>query len=129
MKRIFSAVIIAACLVGVGTGCYSTVEGDKRAGVPFLKDRLESRYERSVESVFEAARAVLQFNGTLTSENRVINSLEARIDNTTVWVRVEEVEPGITMVQTQARGSGSGSRISIASEIDKQIALHLQANP
>ncbi|MCB1128673.1 MAG: hypothetical protein KDM81_19415 [Verrucomicrobiae bacterium] len=129
MKTFLSAILTAACLLAVGTGCYSTVEGKSKMGMPFLRDRLESRYERTVEDVFAAAKEVLAFNGTLVGENTITKVLEAKVDNTTVWVKVDEVEPGITRVQTQARGKGSGSKISIASEIDKQIALQLQANP
>ena len=38
-----------------------------------------------------------------------------------------EAEPGITEVTTQARGKGGGANIPLASEIDKMIALQLQA--
>lgn len=126
MKKILSLLVVSTCLLGLGTGCYSTVGGKSKVGVPFLRDRIESRYERGPAEVFAAAKAVLAFNGTLTSENTIDNTLEAKVDNATVWVKVEEVEPGITRILTQARSKGSGSKISIASEIDKQVALKLQ---
>ncbi len=127
MRTNLSAIIAAVFMVTLATGCYSTVEGKNRVGVPFLRDRIESRYERAPDEVFGAARQVLAFNGTLTAENTITRTLEARVDNSTVWVKVDEVEPGITQVLTQSRGSGSGSKIGIASEIDKQIALTLQS--
>lgn len=127
MRTMLSAIITAACLLALGTGCYSTVEGKNRVGVPWLRDRIESRYERAPDEVFAAARQVLAFNGTLTAENTITRTLQARVDNSTVWVKVDEIEPGITQVLTQSRGAGSGAKISIASEIDKQIALTLQA--
>lgn len=127
MKTILSAILVAGCLLTSATGCYSTVEGKSRVGVPFLKDRITSLYERSPDAVFAAAKEVLAFNGTLTGENTVTSTLTAKIDNATVWVKVQEVEPGVTQIQTQARGKGSGSKVAIASEIDKQVALKLQS--
>lgn len=126
MKKILSLLVVSACLLSAGTGCYSTVDGKSKVGVPFLRDRIESRYERSPAEVFAAAKEVLAFNGTLTSENTINNTLQAKVDNSTVRVAVDEIEPGITRILTQARGKGSGSKISIASEIDKQVALKLQ---
>jgi hypothetical protein len=126
MKKILSLLVVSACLLSLGTGCYGTVGGKSKVGMPFLRDRIESRYERGPGEVFAAAKTVLAFNGTLTSENTIDNSPQSKVDNATVWVKVEEVEPGITRILTQARGKGSGSKISIASEIDKQIALKLQ---
>lgn len=126
MKKILSLLVVSAGLLTAGTGCYSTVGGNSKVGVPFLRDRIESRYERGPAEVFAAAKTVLAFNGTLTSENTIDSTLQAKVDNATVYVKVEEIEPGITRILTQARGSGSGSKISIASEIDKQVALKLQ---
>lgn len=107
-------------------GCVGTVDGRRRAAVPFVKDTIESRYERPVGQIFQAARQVLGHNGTLVAENTINNTLQARIDNRTVWVAVDEVEPKITRVRTQARKSGGGSDIEWAAEIDKQIALQLK---
>jgi hypothetical protein len=41
-------------------------------------------------------------------------------------VKVDEVEPKISRVLTQARKKGGRSDIDLASEIDKQIALRLR---
>jgi hypothetical protein len=96
-------------------------------GVPFSKDRIVSRYERTVDQLFEAAKKTLAFKGTLTGENTIAKTLEAKVDNNTVWVKVSEAEPGITEVTTQTRGKGGGANIALSSEIDKMIALQLQA--
>ncbi|HNU99297.1 MAG TPA: hypothetical protein PKK20_05110 [Verrucomicrobiota bacterium] len=127
MKTNLSALIAGLCLIALTVGCYHSVDGRNRAGTPFVKDRIESRYERPLDQIFEAAREVLAFNGTLTGENRISNSLEARIDNSKVWVKLDEVEPSICRVMVQARKSGGGGNVALASEIDKQIALQLQA--
>jgi len=127
MKTNLSALIASVCLIALTVGCYNSVDGRTRTGKPFVKDRIESRYERPLDQIFEAAREVLAFNGTLTGENRIANSLEARIDNNTVWVKLDDVEPNICRVMVQARKSGGGGNVALASEIDKQIALQLQA--
>ena len=68
---------------------------------------------------------MLELNGTLTGENTINASLEAQVDNRGVFVRVDEVEPGVSRVQVQARKKGGGADIDLAAEIDKQIALKL----
>lgn len=125
MKTSFLALLTGVALVVVLSGCVRTVDGRTRGGMPFAKDRLESRYERPLEVVVSAARETLKFNGTLTSEDVVNHVLTAKIDTRTVWVKVDEVEPRITRVVTQARGKGGTADIYLAAEIDKQIALRL----
>lgn len=120
------ALLALSLLTVVLSGCVNTVEGRSRAGVPFGKDTIESRYERSVDQIFAAAKEVLRFNGTLYGENTITHTLEAKIDTRTVWVSVDEVEPKITRVRVQARTKGGLADIALASEIDKQIALRLR---
>ncbi|MGZ8900400.1 MAG: hypothetical protein ACXW3Z_09920 [Limisphaerales bacterium] len=117
--------LLAIILLAAGTGCVNTVSGGKKAGVPLVKDTIESRYQRPVGQIFTAARQVLELNGTLTGENTINASLEAQVDNRGVFVRVDEVEPGVSRVQVQARKKGGGADIDLAAEIDKQIALKL----
>jgi hypothetical protein len=126
MKSKVLAWIACLALTVVFSGCYRSVEGRTRAGMPLSKDRIESRYERSVDQLFAASKQVLGFNGTLTLENTINKTLEAKIDTNTVWIRVDEVEPNITRIIVQARKKGGTSNIALASEIDKQIALQLK---
>jgi hypothetical protein len=126
MKMRVFALLVGLCLIGLATGCYHTVEGRAKLGMPFVKDRFESRYERPAEQVFKAAKDVLAFNGTLTSENTIAKTLMAKVDTNTIWVKVDEVEPNITRVVVQARSKGGFSNQDLASEIDKQIALQLR---
>jgi len=109
-------------------GCVNTVDGRKSAGVPFVKDKIEGRYQRPVAQVFAAAKEVLAFNGVLTSENMINNSLEAKVDTRTVWVRVDKdkIDETVTHVTVQTRTKGGGGDIYLAAEIDKQIALKLR---
>lgn len=126
MKKTLALLLATFCLGSLATGCYKTVEGQSKMGAPFGTDRITSRYERPMKEVFAAAKDVLAFNGRLTDENLIANTLTAKIDNDTVWVKVEEVEPGITQIETQARSKGGGRRVGLAAEMDKQVALKLQ---
>jgi len=128
MRKI--ALLVAGIMTaGMLSGCYSTPEGKMKAGVPFVKDHFEGRYQRPVATIFAASRQVLELNGTVTGENRITNSLEAKVDNRTVMVRVDEVEPGVSRVIVAARKKGGGADLDLASEIEKQIALKLAAGP
>jgi hypothetical protein len=126
MKVNIFALIAAGCLMTLMTGCVGTVDGRSKAGVPWVKDTIESRYERPVEQIFAAAKEVLKFNGTLYGENTITKTLEAKINTTTVFIRVDEVDPKVSRVLVQARASGGSGDIATASEIDKQIALRLK---
>ena len=123
MKNLlFLALAIASVLV---SGCYSTEEGGRKLGVPFASDKIESRYQRSVAQVVTAAKEVLAFNGTLTAENTIDNTLRAKVDNRTVWVRVDQIETGVSRSYVQVRGPAGGADIALAAELDKQIAIKL----
>jgi hypothetical protein len=125
MRKTVALLAAGVLSAGILTGCYSTPEGRTRAGIPFVKDRFEGRYQRPVATIFTAARQVLELNGTLIGENRITNTLEAKVDNRTVIVRVDEVEPGVSRVVVLARTKGGGADLDLASEIEKQIALRL----
>jgi hypothetical protein len=126
MKTRILALLACLGLAAFTAGCYHTVEGSARPGMPFAKDKIESRYERPVDQIFAAAKEVLRFHGTLTAENTIAKTLQAKIDNNTVGVRVEEVEPNVSRVVVQARKKTGLANIDLASEIDKQIALQLR---
>ena len=125
-KTILPLMFFCALLALAGSGCVNTIGGRTRAGNPIGKDRIESRYERSVDQLLAAAREVLQFNGRLYSDDIITKTLEAKIDTRTVWVKIDEVDPKVTHVVVQARKSNGAPDIALASEIDKQIALHLR---
>jgi len=116
-----------AALAGMVAGCVETVDGRSHAGVPFVKDKVEGSYERSVPQVVEAAKAVLKFNGQLISNNTINNSLEGRVNQESVWIKVDELDASkpITRVQVQTRGPAGGPDVDLAHEIEKQIAIQL----
>ena len=78
--------------------------------------------------VIDAARAVIKFNGQLTADNSVNNSVTGRVNQTTVWIKVDEIDSAkpVSRVVVQARGTGGVSDLDLAHEIEKQIALKLQ---
>ena len=128
-------VVAAALVVAVlsGAGCFKSKEGRYRPGMPFSKDTIESRYERPADQVYQAAKATLEYNGAMTSEGSTASgdtaarTLSGKVNNRSLWVQVDEVEPRITRVQVQARKGGVGrGDIDLAAEIDKQIALRLR---
>jgi hypothetical protein len=127
--KIFVGLLATMLLAGVG--CVDTVSGDKAPGVPFIKDKVEGRYERPLEQVFDAAKEVVKYNGTLIKESTLhtetntVKTIEGKVNQRTVWVRVESVAPKITGVAVQTRTPGGGSDIDLAHEIEKQIALKL----
>ncbi len=126
MKTNVFVLLAALCVIAVSTGCYSTVEGRTRMGMPLAKDRITSRYERPVNEIFAAAKQVLSVYGTLTGENTIANTLEAKVDQNTVYVKVDAVEPNISQLTVQARTKSGMANIDLASEVDKRIALQLK---
>jgi hypothetical protein len=119
MKFGFLLLFACSCLIAL-PACYTTPEGRLKAGVPG-KDRIVSRYEAPFEMVYEAAKAVLIENGTLTNDDRVTQILRGRIDTNTIWIALDDAEPRLTTVTVQARGSGGGANVELASEVDKLI--------
>ena len=130
MRTIIGALLIGA--VVAGAGCVSTVSDRTTAGVPFIKDRVEGRYQRPLEQVFEAAKMVIKKNGVLVNESTLYNqtntvkTVEGKVNQRSVWVRVEAVDPKTTGVVVQTRTSAGGSDIDLAHELEKEIALELK---
>lgn len=128
--RIKLFIVLLGGLV-LATGCVDTVSGRKTAGVPFIKDSVEGHYERPLNQVYEAAKDVVKFNGTLINESILhtetneVKTVEGKVNQRTVWVRVEATDPKVTSVAVQTRTKGGGPDIDLAHELEKQIALKL----
>lgn len=116
-------------------GCVDTVTGGKTAGVPFIKDTIEARYEMPAEPVFQAAKKVIAEDGMLITEGTLygqtnalgnaVRTIKGKVNERTVYVRVEALDPKITGTAVQTRTSGGVSDIDLAAQIDKQIAIKL----
>jgi hypothetical protein len=120
-----------AALCVVSSGCVGTVNDRRTAAVPLMKDKVEARYERPVAQVHEAAKQVVQFNGTLLRDTSLLGgtntafAVEGKVNSRTVWIRVEAIEPRLTIVQVQARTRAGLTDVDLVHELDKQIALRL----
>jgi len=122
-----------AGLAIVAIGCVNTVSGTKTAAVPFVNDQVEGRYERPASQVFDAAKEVVKLNGTLLSESTLhggtnaagVLALEGKVNQRTVWISVEQIDPKVSAVIVQARTKGGGTDKGLCYELDKQIALKL----
>lgn len=127
--------LVVAVSAAVITGCSSTQTGRHVAAVPFVKDSVEGRYERTVPQVYSAAKAVIIANGTLQNEvtlhgtNGVaVLGIEGRVQDRKVFVGVRGLEPRLTSVTVQVRTKTGGRDLDVAHEIEKQIAIKLATN-
>lgn len=114
-------------LAALFTGCVETLDGHSEAGVPFVNDKWQSRYERSVPQILEAAKYVLNQNGKLVADNTVNNTLEGRVNQTSVWIKAEQIDAAkpISQITVQTRTKSRNADLDLAREIDKQVALYL----
>ena len=130
--------VIMAALAIMAVGCVRTVSGKKTGAVPLVKDRVEGRYARPASQVFDAAKEVIKSNGTLLSESTLhgganatganatdVLALEGKVNQRTVWISVEQIEPKVSTVIVQARTKGGGTDKPLCYDLEKQIALKL----
>src|ERR1041384_926814 len=130
MKTVIFKVFAAALVAGAG--CVSTVAEHSTPGMPLVKDKISGRYERSVDQIFQAAKDVIKENGVLINESVLYNktnavkTVEGKVNQRSVWVRVEAIEPKVTEVTVQTRTAGGMSDIDLAHQLEKEIALKLK---
>ena len=126
--KIFAAVVGIAI---VATGCVSTVTDTHTAAVPLQRDSVEGRYQRTVDQVYQASVQVIQNNGVVLTEfiphdtTNTVRSLQGKVGQRDVWVRVEAVDPKITQVTMQVRTRWGNGDIDLAHELEKEVALQL----
>jgi hypothetical protein len=120
----------ACCMSLLLIGCVETLDGKHQGGMPFVKDTVVGRYERTVDQVMKAGRDTITYNGVLNVDNVAGKTLEGKVDKRTVWMAVEAVTPTITQLSIQVRGSGGGTDIELASYLREQVAVRLaSSNP
>lgn len=118
---------MALCL----TGCVSTVTEQKSSGVPAFRDRVEGRYERPINQVFEAAKRALNSYGNVSAEGQLhtstnqVRTIEGFVNQNSIYVRVEALEPRLTLVVVQVRTKWGGTDLQMAHELEKRVALEL----
>jgi hypothetical protein len=125
---------IFAAWVGIAmvtAGCVRTVTDTHTGAVSFARDRVEGRYQRPVDQVYQASVQVIQNNGVVITEfiphdtTNTVRSLQGKANQCDVWLRVEAVDPQLTQVTVQARTKWGNSNIDLAHELEKEIALQL----
>jgi hypothetical protein len=121
MKKQIALCAALGCLAVAFTGCYTSQEGKLKVGTPFVKDELVSRYEQPYARVHAAARDVLKQMGTLTNDDVEQKLLKGKVDTSTVWITLDDTETKIIKITIQARTSGGGANVDLASEVDKRI--------
>jgi hypothetical protein len=116
----------------ISTGCVSTASGTKTAAVPLVRDSVEGRYERPVPQVYEAAKEVMRFNGQLTREvtrytddGVTVMALEGMVQDRKIFMGVKQEDQSVTSIKVQVRTSAGGTDLSLAHELEKQVALKL----
>jgi len=123
--------LVLTAAVLAGAGCYNTVSERPRAGVPFVKDKIEARYERPMDQVFQAAKDVVAADGALVNEEilygqtNAVKTVQGKVNQRDVWIRIEEVDPKVTGLTVQARTKAGGADVDLAAQLDKEIALKL----
>ncbi len=129
MKITFLAILF--CVSVLAAACVSTVNQRTTPGVPFVKDKMEGRYERSVDQCFTAAKEVVSSLGTLVNESTLYNqtntvkTVEGKVNQRSVWIRIAPVDQKVTSVLVQTRTQAGGGDLELAHEIEKEIALKL----
>jgi uncharacterized protein DUF3568 len=125
---------IFAVLAGIAiitSGCVSTVSNTHTAAITWSKDNLSQRYERTLDQAYQASVAVIQSNGVLITEyiphdsTNSVRSLQGKVNEKNVWIRVEAIDPKTTEVTVQVRSTWGVSDVSLASELLTQVALQL----
>ena len=130
MKMKFLAVLAGAALVA--TGCVKTVNDSHAFATTWSQDTITARYPRTMDQVYQATTQVVANDGVLTREfitpgTNVVRSLTGKVNQKDIWIKVVSVDARTTQVEVQARSSWGVSDVSLASELDKEIALQLAA--
>lgn len=133
MKTKILAALVGAGMVVLAVGCVRTVGDNKTMATTWGEDRFTGRYQRSPDDVYRASVAVIKNNGVLLTEiipHNVTNSVRAvygKVNDRKVWIRVEPVDPTITQVTVEARTKLGWTDQDLVHELEKEIALQLQA--
>lgn len=128
--RMKMLVVILGGLVLVA-GCVGTVNDRHAFALSPGQDTFESRYKRPVTQVYDAALEVIKSNGTISRESVInpgtdeVRSIEAKVSERKVWVRVEAVDPQITSVKVQVRTSGGGKDLNLTQQLQNEIGIKL----
>ena len=135
MMNLKNFAVLAGAAV-LAAGCVSTVSDTSTFAVsPAARDSVAGRYQRPVDQVYQASIAVVKDNGVLIKEfiphdtTNYVRSLEARVSDCKVWIRVQEIDPQVSQVDVQARTKGGRVNVDLVHELEKEVALKLATQP
>jgi hypothetical protein len=129
MKTTILALSLGALVITLG--CVSTVNDRSTPGWPVGKDKLENRYERTPDQTYKASVEVVGRMGMIQRETVIspgtneVKTIEGKVNDRKVWVRVQSVDPKVTAVTVQVRTPAGGTDISLTHDIATQIAIQL----
>ena len=129
MKMKIFAVLAGAAIVA--TGCVHTVSDTSTFAVSYGRDSVGGRYQRPADQVYAASKAVIQADGVLLTEyiphdyTNEVRSLEGRVNDRKVWIRVQQIDPRISQVDVEARTKFGRVDLDLVHELEKEIALKL----
>jgi len=123
------AVVAVAGLAAAG--CVSTVNDSHSVAIWPQRDQFEQKYPRTVDQVYNASIKVVSTDGALVSEftphdaTNVVRSLEARVNNRDVFIRVEAAGPAAADLKVQARTRHGTADIELAHQLSTEITVEL----
>lgn len=129
MKNLMRLLLLGVTLSLVG--CVGKVTEEKPGAKPGYKDRIEARYQRKIDLVFEASKRALSSYGNVTRVSNVLAStndvrtVEGYINGQAVYIRIEKVDPKTTAAVIQVRTKLGGTDLRTASEMAQEIAVQL----
>lgn len=129
MRNVFK--ILGLTLVCGLTGCVHTVTENQPGQLPAYRDRVEMRYQKPLDVVFESAKRALNSYGNITSEGKVfattnaVRIVEGQVNGRSVYMRLEQIDPLVTSAIVQVRTKMGGTDLRVASDIVRRIAVEM----
>jgi hypothetical protein len=130
MKKMIFAVLTGAAAL-IATGCVHTVSDTSAYAISFGRDSVSGRYNRSWDQVYKAALTVVANSGVVVREyvpheyTNTVRQFEGRINESRVFIKVEQIDPKISQVDVEARTKYGRVDIDLVHEVEKDIALEL----
>lgn len=131
MKMKITLFALAAAAAVITAGCVSTVSDTHAFATTWSQDSVTGRYNRTVDQVYQAALYVVGQNGVVLTEyiphdaTNNVRSVQGRVNDKKVWLRVSDVDSRTSQIDVEARSSWGVSDIDLAHELEKEVALKL----
>lgn len=130
MKNLKHLLLVAVAVSLIG--CVSKVTETQPGSKPAYQDRIENRYAKSVEQVYDAAQKAVESFGNVTRAGNVlaatnqVRTVEGQINGRSIFIRLEEVAPKTTTAVVQVRTKAGGTDLRVAKDVVRQIGVYLE---